>query len=536
MVQSLRLVAPTAAIQRLQQRRMRALLARSEFQALVESAPDALVMIDGQGRIALVNQQVEVLFGYARQELVGQQLECLLPERFHKLHLRHRHAYMQTPKVRSMGLGLELYGRRKDGSEFPVDISLSPMRTRAGLFIISSIRDITERRRLDDLAQAQQELLQAVLDALPSGVYLVQGEQARLVFANRAATEVWGATWMPGQAMQDFLSTHQVRVLDIDGHELAYDELATIQALRTGQAVHQFQEMIRQPEGTALPILLNAVGLRTRHFHHLESASEHTSRVLVVMQDITPLKTTERLKDEFIGVAAHELRQPLTVLKGFVDMLVVQTRRGRGAPLADWQEEALMEIMVATDRQIEFTEALLDVTRIQAGQLVLTVEPRDLVELARKVVQGIQGTTEQHMLHLHARPASLVVLIDSLRIQQVLTNLISNAVKYSPERGMIEVDIQADQQQNQVIVQVRDHGMGIPADQQPQVFQRFARADNTQGIMGAGLGLYLCRELIELHGGRIWFESSEGHGSTFFIALPIISNAVSTCQESIAPP
>lgn len=159
MVQSLRLVAPTAAIQRLQQRRMRALLARSEFQALVESAPDALVMIDGQGRIALVNQQVEMLFGYARQELVGQQLECLLPERFHKLHLRHRHAYMQTPKVRSMGLGLELYGWRKDGSEFPVDISLSPMRTRAGLFIISSIRDITERRRLDDLAQAQQELL-----------------------------------------------------------------------------------------------------------------------------------------------------------------------------------------------------------------------------------------------------------------------------------------------------------------------------------------------------------------------------------------
>lgn len=217
MVQSLRLVAPTAAKQRLRQRRIQALLARTEFQALVESAPDALLMIDEQGCIALVNHQVEELFGYARQELVGQQLECLLPERFHKLHLRHRHAYVQTPVLRPMGLGLELYGRRKDGSEFPVDISLSPMRTRAGLFIISSIRDITERRRLEHLAQAQQELLQAVLDALPSGVYLVQGEQAHLVFANRAATEVWGATWMPGQVMQDFLSTHQVRVLGIDG-------------------------------------------------------------------------------------------------------------------------------------------------------------------------------------------------------------------------------------------------------------------------------------------------------------------------------
>ncbi len=526
MVESLRFVAPTAAKQRIQQRRMRALLARTEFQALVESAPDALLMIDEQGCIVLVNHQVEVLFGYPRQELLGQQLECLLPERFHKRHLRHRHAYAQTPVLRPMGLGLELYGRRKDGSEFPVDISLSPMRTQAGLFIISSIRDISERRRLEHLAQAQQTLLQAVLDALPSGVYLVQGEQARLVFANSAATEVWGATWMPGQTMQDFLSTHQIRVLGSDGHELAYDELATIQALRTGQAVHQFQEMIRQPDGTALPILLNAVRLRTEHFHHLELASEHTGGVLVVMQDITPLKTTERLKDEFIGLAAHELRQPLAALKGFVDMLVVQTQRGRGAPLADWQEEALMEIMVATDRQIEFTEALLDVTRIQAGRLVLTVELRNLVDLARKVVQRIQGTTEQHTLRLSARPELLIVPIDALRIEQVLTNLLDNAVKYSPGGGVIEVDIQADQQQNQVIVQVRDHGMGIPADQQPQVFQRFVRADNTQGMMGAGLGLYLCRELIELHGGRIWFESSEGHGSTFFIALPIIENEV----------
>jgi PAS domain S-box-containing protein len=493
-------------------------------------------MIDEQGRIALINHQVEVLFGYSRQELLGQQLECLLPERFHTLHLRHRHSYVQTPKVRPMGFGLDLYGRRKDGSEFPVDISLSPMRTRAGLFIISSIRDITERRQLEQLARAQQALLQAVLDALPSGVYLVQGEQACLVFANRAATEVWGATWMPGQPLQDFLHTHQIRVLGSDGHELTYDELATIRALRTGQAVRHFQEVIRQPDGTALPILFNAVVLRAQHFRHLESASAHTSGVLVVMQDITPLKTTERLKDEFIGLAAHELRQPLTVLKGFVDMLLVQTRRGRGVPLADWQEEALTEIMVATDRQIEFAEALLDVTRIQAGRLTLAVEPRDLIELARKVVRDIQSTTQQHTIHLHARSAPLVVPIDSLRIQQVLSNLLSNAVKYSPDGGAIEVDIQADQQQNQVVVQVRDHGMGIPVDQQPQVFQRFARAENARGIMGAGLGLYLCRELIERHAGRIWFESAEGQGSTFYIALPLISDAVPPWRDSIAPP
>src|SRR5947209_15656868 len=125
------------------------LFARTEFQTLIETVPDALLMIDERGQIVLVNQQVEVLFGYTRQELLGQELEYLLPERFHTLHLHHRRSYVQNPKTRSMGLGLELYGRRKDGSEFPVDISLSPLHTQAGLFIICSIRDITERRRLE---------------------------------------------------------------------------------------------------------------------------------------------------------------------------------------------------------------------------------------------------------------------------------------------------------------------------------------------------------------------------------------------------
>jgi PAS domain S-box-containing protein len=500
---------------------MQTLLARTEFQTLIESVPDALLMIDDQGQIALVNQQVEALFGYKRQELLGRELECLLPERFHTLHLHHRRSYLENPKTRPMGLGLELYARRRDGSEFPVDISLSPLSTQAGLFIICSLRDISERSRLEHLARSHQALLQVALDALPMGVYVVQGEQAKLVFANRAATEVWGATWIPGQPMQDFLHTHSIRVLSSDGRELTGDQLATYRALRSDQQVHQYQEVIQRPDGTTLPILWSAVLLPAQYFQHLQSPDRQANGVLVGMQDISPLKATEQLKDEFIGLAAHELRTPLAALKGFADMLVVHTQRGRGAPLADWQEEALTEIMVATNRLIEFTEALLDVTRIQAGRLILTIEPRNLVDLVHQVVRGTQATSQQHTLHLHAEPESLIVPIDALRIEQVLTNLLCNAVKYSPDGGAIEVEIQAHWQQDQVVVQVRDHGIGIPVSHQPYVFQRFTRADNTQGAIGAGLGLYLCRELVERHGGRIWFESVEGQGSTFFVALPL---------------
>jgi len=236
------------------------------------------------------------------------------------------------------------------------------------------------------------------------------------------------------------------------------------------------------------------------------------------------LKDSEQLKDEFIGMAAHELRNPLTALKGFVETLLIQSRPGRGMPLAGWQRETLEEIEVATDRLVELTETLLDVTRIQAGRLILSFASYDLVSLVRKVVQRVQEGAPHHSIGLQTRLESLVVSLDAFRIEQVLLNLLHNAVKYSPARGSITVTLEGNQEQNQVVMQVQDHGIGIPAEQQPLLFQRFARAYNVEGITGVGLGLYLCRELVERHGGRIWFESIEGQGSTFFVALPLASD------------
>ena len=206
-------------------------------------------------------------------------------------------------------------------------------------------------------------------------------------------------------------------------------------------------------------------------------------------------------------------------------MLIVQTARGKGPELVDWQMEALQGIDQATARLVELTEDLLDVTRLQAGQLTLHLEPTDLVALIQRVVARLQMTTEQHTISMHTAVEHLVADVDPRRIEQVLSNLIGNAIKYSPEGGSIEVTIREDDQAHEALLCVSDHGIGIPAQQQSLVFGRFARADNAHalGIGGTGLGLYLCRELIERHGGRIWFESTEGLGSTFFVALPLIS-------------
>ena len=192
--------------------------------------------------------------------------------------------------------------------------------------------------------------------------------------------------------------------------------------------------------------------------------------------------------------------------------------------------KSFFEPALATDRLVDLAEDLLDVTRVQAGRLELLREPTDLVALARRVLTRRQLTTERHTLTLLTALPHLVVQADPRRMEQVLSNLIGNAIKYSPEGGAIEVTIRVDNEKHEALLAVRDHGIGIPQHEQARVFGRFARAGNAQahGIRGAGLGLYLCRDLVEAHGGRIWLESTEEQGSTFFVTLPLPSQAAST--------
>jgi len=222
-------------------------------------------------------------------------------------------------------------------------------------------------------------------------------------------------------------------------------------------------------------------------------------------------------------VAAHELRNPLAVLKGFAEMLVYQTARGKGSKLAAWQKEALEEIDEATSRLDKLTEDLLDVTRLQAGRLVLSREPTDLVALTMRMVTQRQMTTKQHIFTLDTEHSSLLVVVDRARVEQVLTNLLSNAIKYSPQGGPIELSLREEAEPHEALLSIRDRGIGIPVGQQARIFGRFVRAENarTSEITGTGLGLYLSRELVERHRGRLWFESTEGEGSTFFMTLPL---------------
>jgi signal transduction histidine kinase/GAF domain-containing protein len=508
-----------------------------ELQVIFDSSADGITLVDSAGQIVRENRAAQRLHQQLQQEADGTgALEQLL---FTPARLTLQ---AQTEQQYSVSL-------QQDGETHDYLVTASPLRPLpdAGTLqlgkqtppknitgAVVAWHEVTEIRRLLSIQRKQAETegrlaqLQLILDELPSSVYLVHGPDARLVLANRATAEIWGAQWRPGQPLQDFLEQQHIRIFAPDGNPLPFERMATVRAIQHGETVYHHQQVIRQPDGSNLPVLVNAVALDLRNLGlTVPSGSLHTSdqpswAALVVHQDVSALKEAEQLKDDFIGIAAHELRTPLAVLKGFAQTLIVQTARQQGPELADWQMEALESIDQATIRLVELTDDLLDVSRLQAGRLTLHPTYFDLVSLTQRVLTRFQMTTERHHLALQTDAEYLVVHADQVRMEQVLSNLLSNAIKYSPEGGPIQLRLTCDDANT--ILSIQDSGIGIPQEQQVYIFGRFARAENarTYGIKGTGLGLYLCRELVEQLGGHIWFESADGKGTTFYLSLPSI--------------
>lgn len=497
---------------------------------LLDLSHEAILMRDPIHRILSWSRGAERLYGWTAQEALGHISHTLLQTRFPT----NRPA-IEAQLERDGQWEGELVHTRRDGST--LQVRSHQMLLRDEQQRVTAILELNHPLGEPDQAQdptptshaastdqaAHLAFFRQVLDALPSGIHLVRGIDARLVLANRASADIWGARWQPGQPMQAFLETQGIRLVDAQGRPLAPETWVTLRAVRQQEVARSYQEHIVQPGGLHLPVLVYALPVTPQTAWQDDGTVLDTSEpfALVLYQDVTSLKEVERLKDEFIGIAAHELRAPLAVLKSAASMLCMQTARGHGPQLADWQQETLQDIEQATDRLSNLTEDLLDVTRLQAGKLTLHPCQTDMVALARRVVATLQQTTTRHQLIVSSTLEAREMMVDRERIEQVLVNLIGNAIKYSPQGGEITLHLW-EQTGEELVISIQDEGIGIPVYQQGQIFGRFMRADNAHAlsIHGTGLGLYLCRELIEQHGGRIWFQSTEGKGSTFFFTLP----------------
>ena len=476
--------------------------------ALLDFAPDAIVVVDEQGTVRFANRQVAAIFDWPPHELVGRSIEELVPATDRAGHEALRTSFFASPRVRDMGAGQHLEGRRRDGSEFPVEISLSPLPGEPRE-VMAAIRDVTDRR-------AAERRARAMLEFAPDATIIVD-RAGRIVEANRQVTALFGhdAETLAGMSVEQLLPerhrwSHVVHRDSFFGaprvREMgAGDELWGLRADGSEFAV----EISLSPLPGPGPEVMATI----RDVSDRRATSEALAAALAHERDAArELRQTTRVKDEFIDVAAHELRTPLASISGFATALVTDWEEHDD----DWKLGLLERIRRNARDMTELTDRLLDVSRLQAGRVRLRPVALDVETFLRELVDDLQPLTDRDVrLDLDvAEP----LLTDRAAVAHVLTNLLTNAAKYSDAPAPIEVRARRDAGGVEVVV--TDHGIGIPAEDLPHLFDHFYRGVNQTRGRGAGVGLAVARQYVELLGGRLRAESTRGEGSTFTAWFP----------------
>jgi PAS domain S-box-containing protein len=375
------------------------------FRDLLEAAPDAIFEVEQDGTIILLNIAAEGMFGYTRNELLGQLVEELIPQAARSAHKQHRAHYAQQPSVRPMGAGLELIAKRKDGSTFPVEISLSPIRSAQGSRVIAIVRDITTRKKAE----------------------------------------------------------------------------AEINAL---------------------------------HLQFTASLAEANRQLEIRNREV---ERANRLKSEFLASMSHELRTPLHTIIGFSDLLAEEMK----GPLNDTQKRFVEHIRNDSRHLLELISDTLDLSKIEAGRLTLNKVEFNAGEAIGGWIEKLRplaNIKRQTVIEHYA--SDLQVFADPVRVKEVIYNLVSNAIKFTPDLGTITIE--AEQSENEAVFRVSDTGIGIPETEHTAIFDKFYQlGSTTKGVReGTGLGLAITKSLVEMHGGQMRVHSKPGKGSVFEFTLP----------------
>ena len=401
----------------------------------------------------------------------------------------------------------------KDGQVVWVHLWVRLVRDAAGqpLYALSLVEDITRRRqaeaerdRLTAEAQHQAAQLQAILDNMVDGVIVVDAA-GRLTLFNQAGGRMAGLEPEDiGHPVGKLFRGIQAQAHD--GTPISPAEMPLLRSL-SGETVRDFNYVVSRPparEGVYLRVSTSPV--RDQEGSIVGAVS--------VLRDVTELIELERMKEQFIAVAAHELRTPVTIMKGSAQILL-RTAQDLGAS----QRRLLQSIDRGADRIDHIVRDLLDITRLHTKPFQIAGERVNLSEVVQSVADQMALTTGRTFKVIALEPAR--VLGDASRLEQVLANLLDNAARYSPQGGDIEVSL--TQRNGEAVVSVRDYGVGIPKEKQKHIFERFYRAHTMTpyDYGGLGVGLYISHQIVQRHGGRMWFESEEGKGSTFSFAIPL---------------
>ncbi len=376
------------------------------------------------------------------------------------------------------------------------------------MFACQAALVLANARRYRDEQRARDNL-ETLISTSPVGVVVFDARLGVALSLNQEARRIVSHLKMPGRSIEELLELITYR--RADGREIALDEIPLARTLNTGETVRLEEIVMQVPDGRSVTALINATPIY--------SEKGEIDSVVVTMQDMTPLEEMERLRAQFMGMVSHEMRTPLTSIKGSVDTLLDDAASLDPAEMREFHRV----ISEQTDRMRSLINDLRDAARIETGTLSVAPEPSDVAVMVDEARSLFLSTGRRHGIRIEIAPGLPQVMTDRRRIVQVLSNLFSNAARFSDEESMIKVS--AAQEGFQVAVSVTDEGRGIPAERLPHLFRRSYRINNKDGHgdhEGSGLGLAICRGIVEAHGGRIWAESGGlGLGARFTFTLPV---------------
>ncbi len=504
----------TAAVRDITERRHgEELLAQMEgrYRGLLEAAPDAMVVVNPSGDIVLLNVQAEKRFGYRRDELVGQNVKNIIPTGFAERLISDGTRTAAAALAQQIGTGLELTGRRKDGSEFPIEIMLSPLESSEGILVTVAIRDITERKRVEDALRENEERFRLIVSNVKDYANIMLDTQGFVVSWNQ------GAERIKGFRAEEIIGQHFSRFYTAEDVSSGLPAFQLQQAAKNGSFEVEGWRLRKDGSRFLASVVITALrdeggplrgfGKITRDITDRKKAEEH------LMKTMADLKRSNDELEQFAYVASHDLQEPLRMVASYTQLLA---QRYKGQLDSD-ADEFIAYAVDGCNRMQQLIKDLLAYSRSGAGIGVLhQISGETALDQALANLQVAIEESGAVVTH----DALPVIMTDETQLVQVFQNLVGNAIKYrSAEVPQVNVSAKKNGD-SEWIFSVRDNGLGIDPKYFEKIFVLFQRLHGQSEFEGTGIGLAMCKKIVDRLGGRVWVDSEPAKGSTFFFALP----------------